>query len=67
MEYIYAELVRGGKRTLESVPAKKLPATAVLLILSGDIVLEDVPEKYRSAVRELLKEQGYDESGALVE
>lgn len=61
MEYIYAELVRNGSRTLESVPGTKLAATAALLIMSGDQTMEDVPEKYRDEVAALLDEQGYSE------
>lgn len=63
MEYIYSELIRNGKKTLESVPKLKLPTTAVLLIINGDISLVDVPQAYRTKVAELLEEQGYDEHG----
>lgn len=56
MEYIYADLVRAGKRTLASIPASKIVAASVLLIASGDASIEDVPAKYREAVREALVE-----------
>lgn len=60
MEYVYADLVRAGKRTLASVPASKIVPTSVLLIESGDATLDDVPEKYREKVREALEEDGYE-------
>ena len=63
MEYIYADLVRAGRRTLASVPKSKIVPTAVLLIISKDKDIEDVPTKYRAAVIEALNEQGYDEHG----
>ena len=67
MEYVYADLVRAGLRTLASVPKSKIVPTAVLLIISQDKDIEDVPSKYRAAVIEALNEQGYDEHGEPLE
>lgn len=67
MEYIYANLVRSGKRTLASVPKSKTVPTAALLIISMDKDIEDVPNKYRAATIEALNEQGYDEHGEPLE
>lgn len=67
MEYIYADLVRAGRRTLASVQKSKIVPTAVLLIISKDKDIEDVPAKYRAAVIEALNEQGYDEHGEPLE
>jgi kynurenine formamidase len=62
MEYIYAELVRNG-RTLASVPKSKIVGTAVILIISKNKTIEDVPEKYKAETLEELAAQGYDGYG----
>lgn len=63
MEYVYAELVRNGAKTLERVPKGKIAATSVLLIMSGDKTIDDVPEAYRDKTIELLTAQGLDGNG----
>jgi metal-dependent HD superfamily phosphatase/phosphodiesterase len=63
MEYIYADLVRRGRRTLASVPKSKIVPTAVLLIVSKDKGIDDVPDKYKTETIEALNEQGYNEHG----
>lgn len=63
MEYVYAELVRSGAKALGKVPKGKIAATSVLLIVSGDKTIDDVPEAYRDKVIELLAAQGLDGNG----
>lgn len=62
MEYVYAELVRNG-RSINTVPKRKLVATCVLLIISGDLTYDQVPSGYKTKVKTALKAEGYDENG----
>ena len=63
MEYVYAELIRNGSRTIDSIPKSKITKTAVLLIISGDLAYSEVPSAYKAATKAALKAQGYDENG----
>ena len=62
MEFVYAQLVRNG-RSINTVPKSKMAATCVLLIISGDLTYDKVPNGYKAAVKAALKAEGYDENG----
>lgn len=66
MEYSYAELIRAGQKTLETISKRKVSATAVLLIISKDKTIEDVPETYKTETLEKLAAQGYNGYGELL-
>lgn len=63
MEYVYAELIKNGSKTINEVPKSKITKTAVLLIISSDLAYSEVPAGYKSATKAALKAQGYDENG----
>lgn len=65
MKNVYIKLIIAGSRTIESIPSKDLVAVAVGVIERGYddgeeyATLDDVPEKYRQAVKDQLIEDGY--------
>lgn len=67
MKNVYIKLVIAGSRTIASIPPKDLVAVAVGVIEKGYddgeeyATLEDVPTKYRQAVKDQLIEDGYVE------
>lgn len=67
MEYVYAELVRNTGKKISTVPKSKLAATAVLLIISGDLTYSEVPTGYKTQVKAALKAQGYNTEGQPIE
>lgn len=66
MNNVYIKLVIVGSRTIDSIPPKNIVPVAVgVLEKSIDdgeeyATLDDVPEKYRSAVVAQMIEDGYD-------
>ena len=69
MTSVYVKLVIAGSREISSVPAKHIVEVAKRVIEKGAedgetyITIDDVPEKYKEAVIEALKADGYDENG----
>lgn len=67
MKNVYIKLVIAGSRTIASIPPKDIVAVAVGVIEKGYddgkeyATLEDVPTKYRQAVKDQLIEDGYME------
>ena len=61
MTSVYVKLVIVGSREISSVPAKHIVEVAKRVIEKG--AEDDVPEKYKEAVIEALKADGYDENG----
>lgn len=65
MKNVYIKLIIAGSRTIESIPSKDLVAVAVGVIKRGYddgeeyATLDDVPTKYRQAVKDQLIEDGY--------
>ena len=65
MKNVYIKLIIAGSRTIESIPPKDLVAVAVGVIERGYddgeeyAILDDVPTKYRQAVKDQLIEDGY--------
>lgn len=66
IKLVIANALGNGGRAIDSVPAKHIVDVAVGVIVAGIedgadyITIEDVPEKYRAAVREKLEEQGFE-------
>ena len=65
MKNVYIKLIIAGSRTIESIPPKDPVAVAVGVIERGYddgeeyAILDDVPTKYRQAVKDQLIEDGY--------
>lgn len=66
MNSVYIILVIAGSRTIDSMPPKNIVAVAAGVLEKGIddgkeyATIEDVPEKYRSAVVAKMIEDGYD-------
>ena len=65
MKNVYIKLIIAGSRTIDSIPSKDLVAVAGGGIERGYddgeeyATLDDIPEKYRQAVKDQLIEDGY--------